>query len=98
MENNKLLTRFRWLAVAEGISYLLLGITVPLKRIYNFPEPNFIVGSIHGVLFIAYCIILLVLMIDLKWSFKKGMILFLASLIPFGTFWAERKYLRGDSQ
>ncbi|MFY7668929.1 MAG: DUF3817 domain-containing protein [Crocinitomicaceae bacterium] len=95
MENNKLLNRFRWLAVAEGISYLLLGITVPLKRIYNIPEPNFIVGSIHGVLFIAYCIILLVLMIDLKWSFKKGFILFLASLIPFGTFWAERKYLRG---
>jgi integral membrane protein len=95
MENNKLLNRFRWLAVAEGISYLLLGITVPLKRIYNIPEPNFIVGSIHGVLFIAYCIILLVLMIDLKWSFKKGLILFLASLIPFGTFWAERKYLRG---
>jgi integral membrane protein len=95
MENNKLLNRFRWLAVAEGISYLLLGITVPLKRIYNIPEPNFIVGSIHGVLFIAYCIILLVLMIDLKWSFKKGFILFLASLIPFGTFLAERKYLRG---
>jgi len=95
MENNKLLNRFRWLAVAEGISYLLLGITVPLKRIYNIPEPNFVVGSIHGVLFIVYCIILLVLMIDLKWSFKKGIILFLASLIPFGTFWAERKYLRG---
>lgn len=95
MENNRLLNRFRWLAVAEGISYLLLGITVPLKRIYNIPEPNFVVGSIHGVLFIAYCILLLVLMIDMKWSFKKGFILFLASLIPFGTFWAERKYLRG---
>ena len=94
MGNNKLLNRFRWLAVAEGISYLLLGITVPLKSIYNIPEPNFIVGSIHGVLFIAYCVILLVLMIDLKWSFKKGIILFLASLIPFGTFWAEKKYLR----
>ncbi|MBM3186012.1 MAG: DUF3817 domain-containing protein [Bacteroidetes bacterium] len=94
MENNKLIKRFRWLAIAEGISYLLLGITVPLKRIYHIPEPNFVVGSIHGVLFIAYCIILLVLMIDLKWSFKKGFILFLASLIPFGTFWAERKYLR----
>ena len=94
MENNKLLNRFRWLAVAEGISFLLLGITVPLKRIYNIPEPNFVVGSIHGVLFIAYCVILLVLMIDRKWSFKKGIILFLASLIPFGTFWAEKKYLR----
>ena len=95
MENDKLLSRFRWLAIAEGISYLLLGITVPLKRIYKIPEPNFVVGSIHGVLFIAYCIILLVLMINLKWSFKKGIMLFLASLIPFGTFWAEKKYLRG---
>jgi integral membrane protein len=94
MENNKLLNRFRWLAIAEGISYLLLGITVPLKRIYSIPEPNFIVGSIHGVLFIAYSVTLLVLMINLKWTFKKGFILFLASLVPFGTFWAEKKYLR----
>jgi integral membrane protein len=94
MENSKLLNRFRWLAVAEGISYISFGITMPLKRIYNIPEPNFIVGSIHGALFIGYCVILLVLMINLKWSFKKGIILFIASLIPFGTFWAERKYLR----
>ncbi|MFY7944955.1 MAG: DUF3817 domain-containing protein [Crocinitomicaceae bacterium] len=94
MENSKLLNWFRWLAVAEGISYISFGITMPLKRIYNIPEPNFIVGSIHGALFIAYCVILLVLMINLKWSFKKGIILFIASLIPFGTFWAERKYLR----
>lgn len=92
--NNKLLNRFRWLAIAEGISYISFGITVPLKRIYDIPEPNFVVGSLHGALFIAYCVLLVVLKMDLKWSFKKTFILFVASLLPFGTFWAERKYLR----
>ncbi len=94
MENNKLLNRFRWLAIAEGISYISFGITMPLKRIYDIPEPNFVVGSLHGVLFIAYFVMLLVLKLDLKWSINQTIILFLASLIPFGTFWAERKYLR----
>ena len=94
MENNKLLNRFRWLAIAEGISYISFGITMPLKRIYEIPEPNFVVGSIHGVLFIAYCVILIVLKIDQKWPMSKALILFIASLIPFGTFWAEKKYLR----
>jgi integral membrane protein len=94
MENKNLINNFRWLAIAEGISYISFGITMPLKRIYEIPEPNFIVGSIHGVLFIAYCLFLLYLKINQKWSWGKGIIFFIASLIPFGTFWAERKYLR----
>lgn len=84
----------RTLAILEGISYLLFAITMPLKRVYDMPEPNFYVGIIHGVLFILYCVFVLLCAYQFKWKFKKTFILGLASLIPFGTFWAERKYLR----
>lgn len=50
------LTQFKVLAIAEGISYLLFGLTMPLKYVYEVPEPNYFVGMAHGVLFILYCV------------------------------------------
>jgi hypothetical protein len=29
-----------------------------------------------------------------KWDFKTCLILFITAFVPFGTFWAEKKYLR----
>lgn len=85
----------RILAVLEGISYLLLfGLTMPLKYIYKLDAPNYFVGMAHGVLFILYCLFVVLCASKFKWSFKQTMILGLMSLVPFGTFWAEKKYLR----
>jgi integral membrane protein len=40
----------------------------------------------------AYCFYLLYLFIDKKWNFQKALVLFLASLVPFGTFWAVKHF------
>ncbi|MEL6132983.1 MAG: DUF3817 domain-containing protein, partial [Bacteroidota bacterium] len=49
------LGRLRIIAFAEGVSFLvLLFITFPLKRLMGIPEPNFVVGMAHGLLFILY--------------------------------------------
>ncbi|MEM0934113.1 MAG: DUF3817 domain-containing protein [Bacteroidota bacterium] len=29
-----------------------------------------------------------------KWSIKRFIVLFIASLLPFGTFYADKKYLK----
>lgn len=85
---------FRATAILEGISYLLLfGLTMPLKYWANILEPNKIVGYVHGVLFIGYGVIALVFCWQRKWSIKRFIILFIASLLPFGTFYADKKYL-----
>ena len=69
MSNNLQILKL-W-AILEGISYLLLfGVSMPLKRIYNIPEPNFFVGMAHGVLFIAYCLWVLIVAREEKWNFK----------------------------
>ena len=86
------LGRFRLVAIAEGISYvLLLGVAMPLKYMMDMPTMTKWVGWAHGVLFIAYCVLGLHAAIVQKWSFVKSAVAFLASLIPFGTFVLDAK-------
>jgi len=89
------LARFRYTAIAEGISFLvLLGIAMPLKYLADVPMPVKIIGWLHGVLFVAYIFWLIACWMEYSWSFKKVVLLFLASLLPFGPFVADRKLLR----
>lgn len=83
---------FRIVAFLEGISYLLLFVvSMPLKYLYNMPEPNQIIGMFHGILFVAYCILSWIIYKEYSWSFKTLILVLLASLLPFGTFVAEYK-------
>jgi integral membrane protein len=82
----------RLLGNIEGISYLLLlGIAMPMKYFLGFPMAVKIVGMAHGVLFIAYCLLLALQMRANKWKLLFGIYLFVATLIPFGTFVTDRK-------
>jgi integral membrane protein len=83
--------RFRIIAFIEGCSFLLLGFTMILKYGYSMPKPNYVVGMAHGVLFILYVLLLLQVAFVYKWSFLKTGLAFIASLIPFGTFYADKK-------
>jgi len=89
-----MLPLFRITAILEGISYLaLFALTMPLKYMADLPLPNKYVGSAHGVLFIAYVVLAIVVWVHQKWSFKRLAIFLIASLLPFATFYVERKYL-----
>jgi integral membrane protein len=82
----------RILGNIEGISYLLLlGVAMPMKYFFGFPMAVKIVGMAHGVLFIAYCLLLALQMRANKWNLLFGIYLFVATLIPFGTFVTDRR-------
>ena len=82
----------RILGNIEGISYLLLlGVAMPMKYYFEMPMVVKITGMAHGVLFVAYCILLALCMKNFNWSLKFGAYLFIATLIPFGTFVTDRK-------
>ena len=90
-----MLTTFRITAILEGISYLaLFAISMPLKYLAEIPEPNKYIGYAHGFLFIAYIILAVIFWMEKKWSVKRLAILILASLLPFGTFYMDKKYLK----
>lgn len=89
---SKSLDRFRKIALAEGISFIvLLGIAMPLKYAAGMPLAVKVVGWIHGVLFILYMIFGAQAAGDEGWSAKFTGLAFLASLVPGGTFWLDRK-------
>lgn len=94
MQLNTASGRFRLIALLEGISYLTLFITMILKYRFHMPGPNYVVGMMHGILFIGYVFTLLMAGSEKNWSMGKMALLFLLSLIPFGTFYADAKWLR----
>lgn len=86
---------FRLITLLEGLSYiLLLFIAVPLK--YWGDNDSFVkmLGMPHGILFMAYIVLALFPKDDYQWSWKETAIVLLASMIPFGTFYVDKKYLR----
>lgn len=85
---------FRWTAVAEGISYLAFSATMPLKYGLDILWPNQVVGMAHGGLFLAYCVLLGVVWVREGWSLRRVAGYALASLVPYGTIWLERREFR----
>ncbi|MFT3885437.1 MAG: DUF3817 domain-containing protein [Flavobacteriales bacterium] len=90
-----ILTRFRWFAIAEGISFLaLLFVAMPLKYMAGQPLAVKYTGWTHGLLVIGYIITAVPLFTKLKWATERLYGVVLAALLPFGTFVLERKWLR----
>ncbi|HSR61592.1 MAG TPA: DUF3817 domain-containing protein [Robiginitalea sp.] len=90
-----MLKTLRITAVLEGISYLLLfTLSMPLKYWAGIGEPNIYIGYAHGFLFIAYLAIALLVWKERTWPSKILVYLILASLLPFGTFYIESRFLR----
>tara|TARA_B100000609_G_scaffold146322_1_gene117905 strand:+ start:248 stop:517 length:270 start_codon:yes stop_codon:yes gene_type:complete len=84
---------FRIIAFLEGVSYILL-MTFGLYFKYQLNDDSYVklLGMPHGVLFILYIIFAFLLRKQENWNILNFGIILLASLIPFGTFYIDRKY------
>ena len=89
----------RRIAFAEGISFLILvGIAMPLKWIFHQPAAVKIFGWAHGVLFIVFCLALARVWIIAKWPVPRCAIIFIAALLPFGPFLADRRMAQWEAE
>jgi integral membrane protein len=80
-------SRLRAVGIAEGISFLiLLGVAMPLKYWAGLPLAVKVVGWVHGVLFIAYCVCLIQAARKMRWDVERCFALLIAALLPFGPF------------
>ena len=85
---------FKTISFLEGVSYvLLLFVAVPIK--YMADNAAFVkaLGMPHGILFLLYILMALFIRSRMKWGFKSTLFVLVASLLPFGTFYVNRKYL-----
>lgn len=86
---------FRIITFLEGVSYLLL-MSLGLYYKYALNDPSFvkIFGMPHGILFMLYIVLAIVIKKEMKWSYNILGIVLISSVIPFGTFYIDRKYLQ----
>lgn len=90
---------FRKIAFAEGVSFIvLLFVAMPLKYFGNMPMAVTIVGGLHGLLFVAF----VVMAWEVKREYKKDWAWliksFIASIIPFGTFWMDSRQWKKEEE
>lgn len=86
---------FRIVAFLEGLSYiLLLFIATPIKYLADDPQYVKLLGMPHGLLFMLYIILAFMLKQENTWFKSNFKMVLLASIIPFGTFYLDHKYLR----
>lgn len=86
---------FRLVSILEGVSYLLLlFIATPIKYVIGEELYVKILGMPHGILFILYVILAFAIKNEMQWNSKTFFIVLAASIIPFGTFYMDKKYLR----
>ena len=87
-----MLSFFRSLSFIEGLSLVvLLFIAMPAKYQFGYVDSIWQVGMTHGVLWLAYFVISLVVSHQQKWSVMFWVLVLIASVIPFAFFFLDRK-------
>lgn len=85
---------FKVISFLEGLSYiLLLFVAVPVKYLMGDATMVKALGMPHGVLFVLYIIMALVIRSRMQWGGTTTLAVLVASLLPFGTFYINKKYL-----
>lgn len=86
--------KFRLVALAEALSYLaLLGATV-VKRGFDGPDLVGVLGPIHGILFLAYVLLALLVREEQGWTPWQTIVVIVASALPFGAFVVNSRMVR----
>jgi integral membrane protein len=81
---------FKIISVLEALSFLALLI---LAYVLELPKMVTIVGMAHGILFMLYIAMAVYISTLLKWNAKTLFIVIICSVLPFGPFYADKKYL-----
>jgi integral membrane protein len=86
------LTRYRVMAYVVGVMLLVLVlVAVPLRYAAGIPEVSAVVSPIHGFLYIVYLLTAFDLALKARFTAKGTVLVLLAGVVPFVSFWAERR-------
>jgi len=86
------LTRYRVMAYVVGVMLIVLVfVAVPLNYLADVPEVSAVVSPIHGFLYIVYLLTAFDLALKARFTAKGTVLVLLAGVVPFVSFWAERR-------
>jgi integral membrane protein len=84
------LKTFRYVALAEAISFLVLLVMTVIKHTQDAPGGVQVMGPIHGVLFLAYVAIALGVRDSAGWSPRATLGVLIGAVLPFGGIVVDR--------
>jgi integral membrane protein len=79
-------SKFRVVALVEAVTYLALLAGVVVKRGLDGPDVVSVLGPIHGIAFLAYFLLTLLVREEQRWSVGQTIVVLVASALPFGAF------------
>ena len=86
--------KFRAVALAEAVTYLALLAATVVKRGFDGPDLVSILGPIHGILFLAYVVLTLLVREEQGWTAWQTIVVLVASALPFGAFVVNSRMVR----
>lgn len=88
---------FRLVAVAEAITWALLLGGMFLKYVTETTELGVRIGGmLHGIVFVAYCLTVVVVSVDRRWTLGRTLLGLAAAVPPFFTVWFDLAGERRD--
>lgn len=81
---------FRHVALIEATTFLLLLVASYFKHFQDQPLAVDILGPIHGLFFIAYVAMTIILRDEQNWNLKTTLLILLGAVLPFGGYVVDR--------
>lgn len=88
--------RFRLVAFAEAVTWLVLIAAVVAKRGFGVEGATTVIGPVHGVVFLAYLASVAFLREELNWSGRRALVAVAAAIVPLGAFLVVERRLLAD--
>ncbi len=83
---------FMTVATAEAVTWSLLLVGMFLKYVTETTELGVRIGGmLHGVVFIAYVLVTILVWVDQRWPARQGLLALASAVPPLLTLWAERR-------
>ncbi|MDQ6910506.1 MAG: DUF3817 domain-containing protein [Actinomycetota bacterium] len=79
---------FRITAYVEAATLLMLLGSSLLFRVFDGPDLVKVMGPVHGIAFLVYLVLVLVIRESQGWRFWPTVGIIFLSAVPFGGFWA----------
>ena len=87
-------SKFRLVALAEAVTYLALLAAVVVKRGFDGPDLVAVLGPVHGILFLVYLLLTLLVREEQEWNAWQTIVVLVASALPFGAFVVNNRMVR----
>ena len=83
-----------YVAIAEAVSFVCLLIAMVFKYGYDAPRGVTVFGQIHGLLFMAYVFLALIVAQRRRWDIPRTLTVLAAAVVPVAGYIVGHRLLR----